>query len=71
MLWKRGSLTPELADLVFTFLPLDLSVADENDAHGGWSGLSAGRRGDKSDRRSGEQDAPEPGRCGASHVSSI
>ena len=38
MLWKRGSLTPELADLVFTFLPLDLSVADENDVLVFWKG---------------------------------
>ena len=38
MLWKRGSLTPELADLVFTFLPLDLSVADENDILVYWKG---------------------------------
>ena len=38
MLWKRGSLTPELADLVFTFLPLDLSVADENDVLVYWKG---------------------------------
>jgi len=38
MLWKHGSLTPELADLVFTFLPLDLSVADENDILVYWKG---------------------------------
>jgi DUF438 domain-containing protein len=38
MLWKRGSLTPELADLVFTFLPLDLSVADEDDVLVYWKG---------------------------------
>ena len=38
MLWKRGSLTPELADLVLTFLPLDLSVADENDVLVYWKG---------------------------------
>lgn len=38
MLWKRGSLTPELADLVFTFLPFDLSVADENDVLVFWKG---------------------------------
>lgn len=38
MLWKRGSLTPELADLVFTFLPLDISVADENDVLVYWKG---------------------------------
>ncbi|HTX69453.1 MAG TPA: PAS domain-containing protein [Thermoleophilia bacterium] len=38
MLWKHGSLTPELADLVFTFLPLDLSVADEDDVLVYWKG---------------------------------
>ena len=38
MLWKRGSLTPDLADLVYTFLPLDLSVADENDVLVYWKG---------------------------------
>ncbi len=38
MLWKRGSLTPELADLVLTHLPLDLSVADENDVLVYWKG---------------------------------
>ncbi len=38
MLWKRGSLTPELADLVFSFLPLDLSVADEDDVLVYWKG---------------------------------
>jgi len=38
MLWKRGGLTPELADLVVTFLPLDLSVADENDVLVYWKG---------------------------------
>jgi DUF438 domain-containing protein len=38
MLWKRGSLTPDLADLVFTFLPLDLSVADEDDVLVYWKG---------------------------------
>ena len=38
MLWKHGSLTPELADLVFTFLPLDVSVADENDILVYWKG---------------------------------
>ena len=38
MLWKRGSLTPELADLVLSFLPLDLSVADENDVLVYWKG---------------------------------
>ena len=40
MLWKRGSLTPELADLVFTLLPLDLSVADENDVLVFWKGTT-------------------------------
>ena len=40
MLWKRGSLTPELADLVFTFLPLDLSVADEDDVLVYWKGAT-------------------------------
>lgn len=38
MLWKRGSLTPELTDAVFTFLPLDISVADENDVLVYWKG---------------------------------
>ncbi len=38
MLWKRGSLTPELADLVFSFLPADLSVADEDDVLVYWKG---------------------------------
>jgi uncharacterized protein len=38
MLWKHGSLNPELADLVFTFLPVDLSVADENDVLVYWKG---------------------------------
>lgn len=38
MLWKRGGLTPELADLVLTSLPLDLSVADENDILVYWKG---------------------------------
>jgi uncharacterized protein len=38
MLWKRGSLTPDLADLVFTFLPFDLSVADEDDVLVYWKG---------------------------------
>jgi DUF438 domain-containing protein len=40
MLWKRGSLTPELADLVFSFLPVDLSVADENDVLVYWKGAT-------------------------------
>ena len=38
MLWKHGSLTPELADLVFTFLPVDISVADEDDVLVYWKG---------------------------------
>jgi len=38
MLWKRGSLTPELADLVFSLLPVDLSVADEDDVLVYWKG---------------------------------
>ena len=38
MLWKHGSLTPELADVVFAFLPVDLSVADENDILVYWKG---------------------------------
>jgi DUF438 domain-containing protein len=38
MLWKRGGLTPELADMVFTFLPLDISVADEDDVLVYWKG---------------------------------
>ncbi len=40
MLWQRGSLTPELADLVFRFLPLDLSVADEDDVLVYWKGAT-------------------------------
>jgi DUF438 domain-containing protein len=40
MLWKRGSLTPELADLVFSFIPLDISVADENDVLVYWKGAT-------------------------------
>jgi len=40
MLWKRGSLTPELADLVLTHLPLDLSVADEDDVLVYWKGAT-------------------------------
>jgi hypothetical protein len=40
MLWKRGSLTPELADLVFTFLPVDISVADEDDVLVYWKGAT-------------------------------
>lgn len=38
MLWKRGSLTPELADAVLTYLPFDVSVADENDVLVYWKG---------------------------------
>ena len=38
MLWKHGSLTPELADLVLTHLPCDLSVADEDDVLVYWKG---------------------------------
>jgi uncharacterized protein len=38
MLWKHGNLAPELADLVFTFLPADISVADENDILVYWKG---------------------------------
>jgi DUF438 domain-containing protein len=38
MLWQRGSLTPELADLVFQFVPLDISVADEDDILVYWKG---------------------------------
>lgn len=40
MLWKRGALTPELADLVFSFLPLDLSVVDEDDVLVYWKGAT-------------------------------
>jgi hypothetical protein len=40
MLWKRGGLTPELAELVFTFVPLDISVADENDVLVFWKGAT-------------------------------
>ncbi len=38
MLWKHGSLTPDLVDLVFTHLPLDISVADEDDVLVYWKG---------------------------------
>lgn len=38
MLWQRGSLTPELADLVFRHLPLDVSVADADDVLVYWKG---------------------------------
>ena len=38
MYWQHGSLTPELTDLVFRFLPLDLSVADEDDVLVYWKG---------------------------------
>jgi len=38
MFWQRGSLTPELADLVFHHLPLDVSVADEDDVLVYWKG---------------------------------
>jgi uncharacterized protein len=38
MLWQRGSLTPELADLVLQFVPLDISVADEDDILVYWKG---------------------------------
>ena len=38
MLWKRGGLTPELADTVLTCLPLDISVADEDDVLVYWKG---------------------------------
>jgi DUF438 domain-containing protein len=38
MLWKHGSLTPELADLVLTGLPLDISVADGDDVLVYWKG---------------------------------
>jgi uncharacterized protein len=38
MLWQRGSLTPELAALVFQFVPLDISVADEDDILVYWKG---------------------------------
>lgn len=38
MYWQHGSLTPELADLVFRFLPLDVSVADEDDVLVYWKG---------------------------------
>ena len=40
MLWKRGTLTPDLADLVFTHLPVDLSVADEHDVLVYWKGAT-------------------------------
>jgi DUF438 domain-containing protein len=38
MFWQRGSLTPELAELVFRHLPLDVSVADEDDVLVYWKG---------------------------------
>jgi DUF438 domain-containing protein len=40
MYWQRGSLTPELAAQVFRSLPLDLSVADENDVLVYWKGAT-------------------------------
>ena len=40
MFWQRGSLTPELAELVFRFLPLDVSVADEDDVLVYWKGAT-------------------------------
>lgn len=40
MLWKRGSLTPELVDLVLTHLPADVSVADEHDVLVYWKGAT-------------------------------
>ena len=36
--WQRGSLSPDQLDLVFRFLPLDLSFADENDILVFWHG---------------------------------
>ena len=38
MLWQRGSLTPEQSDFVHSFLPCDISFADENDVLLYWSG---------------------------------
>ena len=38
MLRQRGSLTPAQADLVHSFLPCDISFADENDVLLYWSG---------------------------------
>jgi DUF438 domain-containing protein len=38
MLWRRGSLSPEQADLILTFLPIDISFADENDVLVYWEG---------------------------------
>ncbi len=38
MYWQHGSLTPELTDLVFRFLPVDVSVADEDDVLVYWKG---------------------------------
>jgi len=40
MFWQRGSLTPEQADLVFRFLPVDISLADENDVLVYWKGAT-------------------------------
>jgi len=38
MYWQRGSLTPEQVADVLRFLPLDISVADENDILVYWKG---------------------------------
>ena len=40
MFWQRGGLTPEQADLVFRFLPVDISLADENDVLVYWKGAT-------------------------------
>ena len=38
MLWRRGSLSPEQADLILTSLPIDISFADEHDVLVYWEG---------------------------------
>lgn len=40
MYWQRGSLTLEQAELVFRFLPVDMSIADENDILVYWKGAT-------------------------------
>ena len=40
MFWQRGTLTPEQADLVFRFLPVDISLVYENDVLVYWKGAT-------------------------------
>ena len=41
MIWQRGSLTAEQAHLVFKYLPLEVSFADENDILVFWCGTES------------------------------